>query len=74
MKFDKNDVSTQLGVLLIGLFLTNLGYFINKDVKDTSLTFFNGVKAGVCTGLMIVGVFFFIYGLVNVIRITRKSK
>lgn len=74
MKFDKNDVNTQLGILAIGLFFANLGYFINKFVKDTSLTFFNGLKAGVCTGMMIVGVFFFIYGLVNVIRITKNSK
>ena len=74
MKFDKNDVNTQLGVLLIGLFLTNLGYFVNKYVKNTSLDFFNGLKAGICTGMMIVGVFFFIYGLVNVIRITKNSK
>ena len=74
MKFDKNDVNTQLGVLLIGLFFTNLGYFANKYIKDTSLAFFNGLKDGVCAGLMIVGVFLFIYGLINVIRITKNSK
>lgn len=74
MKFDKNDVNTQLGILLLGLFFTNLGYFVNKYVKDTSLKFFNGFRSGLCAGLMIVGVFFFMYGLINVIRITKNKK
>lgn len=72
MKFDKKDENSYLGIIAIGLFLTNLGYFLNKYTRDTSFDFLNGLKAGICVGAMIVGVGVFAYGLVGIIKLKRK--
>lgn len=72
MKLNDGDTNKKLGILALGLFFANLGYFIDKFVKNTSLDFFNGFKSGACAGLMIIGVFLFIYGLVGVIKNNKK--
>ena len=50
----------------------NLGYFINKYVRDISIAFLNGLKAGICVGLMIIGFALFAYGIVRIIKHNRK--
>ena len=73
MKFDKNDINSQLGLIAVGLILMNLGFFARMHIRDVSITFINGLFNGIETGLMIIGVFVFIYGFVNVIRLARKK-
>ena len=74
MKFDKDDTNIQLGILAIGLICMNIGFFANMFIRDTeTLTFFNGLKDGICTGLMVVGTFLFVYSIFNLVRIRRKK-
>ena len=73
MKFDKNDISTQLGVFALGVLFMSLGYYIHKYVDNVSIIFLKGLKDGAAVGTQIVGVFLFVYGLINVIRIVKKK-
>ena len=74
MKFDKDDTNTQLGILAIGLICMNFGFFANMFIRDTeTIPFFNGLKDGIFTGLMVVGTFLFVYSIFNLVRIRRKK-
>lgn len=73
MKIDNGETNKKLGIIVVGLFLGNLGYFMNILIKDTSLTFFNGLKDGLCVGLEIVGVALFAYGLVGLIKHNKNK-
>lgn len=72
MKINNGNVNNKLGIIILGLFLVNLGFFMNKFVKDTSIAFFNGLIDGLSVGLEIVGVALFAYGIVGVIKENRK--
>lgn len=73
MKLDDGKTNTYLGYVALGLFFMNLGYFINKYAKPVSIELINGLKAGACVGLMIIGMVLFAYGIVNIIKQNRKK-
>lgn len=72
MKLDNGKTNVYLGYVALGLLFMNLGYFINKYVRDISIAFLNGLKAGICVGLMIIGFALFAYGIVRIIKHNRK--
>lgn len=73
MKIDNGEANKNLGIIIIGLFIANLGFFINRFVKDTSIEFLNGLKSGLCAGMQIVGVAVFAYGLVSLIKHNKNK-
>ena len=70
---NKLDTNSKLGIVALGLFFANLGFFLHKYIKNTSLIFMNGLKDGLCVGLEIVGVAMFMYGLVSIIKEKRNK-
>lgn len=73
MKFDKNDTNTLLGIFAIGIFLSNLGFFLQINVKKLTTTFFNGFIKGACVGLEIIGIFLIFYGILGIIKINKNK-
>lgn len=70
---NKLDTNSKLGIVALGLFFANLGFFINKYVKDTSLLFMNGLKDGVSVGLEIIGVAMCAYGIASIVKEKREK-
>lgn len=70
MKFDKNDINSQLGLLAVGIILLTLGIYSRGSETITSYTIFNVIEI-ICIGM---GVVLIVYSLLNVIRITKNQK
>ena len=59
-RFDRDDMTTQIGVMGVGLILL----FIGLTLKRLGFLF---------TIVRFVGLFFFVYGIYNIIRLNKKQ-
>ncbi len=73
MKFDRNDTTSVLGVLGVGLLLNIISILFYHFVSliDNGFT---KIRNTVCIVLFVFGMFFIVYAIINIVRINKNNK